>query len=476
MQPHVQVAALVALLGMTSGLAPSARQRAVGKPNVVLAIADDWSYPHAGVYGDRTVRTPNVDRLAREGTRFTHAFAAAPSCTPSRAALLTGQAPHRLQEGGNLWGTLPSAHAVYPELLEQAGYTVGLAGKGGAPGRFEPGGRARNPAGPPFKDFASFLLQRAAPTPFAFWFGSTDPHRPYDPGSGEKAGLPADTVRVPRFLPDTREVRSDLLDYYAEVERFDRDLGALLAALERAGELDDTIVIVTSDNGMPFPRAKANVYDAGTRVPLVIRWPGVARAGATVDAFVSLADLAPTVLDAAGLVPPSAMTGRTLRPLLRGEPHDDRDRVFLERERHANVRRGDLGYPVRAIRTSDYLYVRNIRSDRWPAGDPEMYVAVGPFGDIDGGPTKSLLLDRRKTSATGRFFELATARRPAEELYDLRRDPDQLVNVAGHPPHRAAQQRLRASLDEWMKRTADPRAVADDDPWDRYPYYGSPGK
>lgn len=446
------------------------------RPNVVLAIADDWSYPHAGIYGDRVVSTPAFDRIAKEGVRFTRAFTAAPSCTPSRAALLSGQAPHRLAEGGNLHGFLPKVIAVYPELLEQAGYVIGLTGKGWGPGRFEAGGRSRNPAGPAFKSFEEFLQQRPPGRPFCFWFGSTDPHRPYEAGSGARGGLDASRVQVPRFLPDTPAVRDDLLDYYAEVQRFDRDLGRLMEALARAGELENTIVIVTSDNGMPFPRAKANVYDAGARMPLAIRWPGTARAGLEVSAFVSLTDLAPTILQAAGLKELPAMTGRSLVPLLRGETERDRDRVFIERERHANVRRGDLSYPVRAIRTTEYLYIRNFRADRWPAGDPEHYFAVGPFGDIDGGPSKSLLLDRRSDPSIERFFLLATAKRPAEELYVLSRDPDQIENVAGRPEHREAQARLRGDLDRWMRDTADPRAMQDDDRWDRYPYYGQPVK
>jgi arylsulfatase A-like enzyme len=449
--------------------APAQPQR----PNILLAIADDWSYPHAGAYGDRTAATPSFDRIAKEGTRFTHAFVASPSCTPSRAALLTGQAVHRLEEGGNLHGFLPKSYAVYPDLLEAAGYAVGFSGKGWGPGQFEPGGRTRNPAGPAFRNFDEFFARRKPGQPFAFWFGSQDPHRPYEEGSGAKSGLKAETVRVPGYLPDSAVTRNDLLDYYFEVQRFDRDLGRIVEQLERAGELDNTIVIVTSDNGMPFPRAKANVYDAGARVPLAIRWHGAVEAGRAIDAFVSLTDLAPTILEAAGLKPLEAMTGRSLLPLLRGQSQGGRDRVFVERERHANVRRGDLSYPARAIRTSDYLYIRNFRPDRWPAGDPELYFAVGPFGDIDGGPSKSLLLDRRSDAESARYFQLATAKRPAEELYDLRRDPDQLVNVAGQAAHRDAQARLRRDLDRWLRETGDPRATADDDRWDRFPYYGA---
>jgi arylsulfatase A-like enzyme len=471
----VAVWAGVILSAAQSG--PAGPQAQAGRrPNILLAIADDWSFPHAGIYGDATVSTPTVDRIAREGARFTHAFVAAPSCTPSRAALLTGQAVHRLEEGGNLHGFLPKSYAVYPDLLEDAGYVVGYTGKGWGPGQFEPGGRARNPAGPAFKSFDEFMERRDPGRPFCFWFGSQDPHRPYEPGTGARAGLTPESVRVPRFLPDTAEVRQDLLDYYFEVQRFDRDLGRVIEALARAGELDRTVVIVTSDNGMPFPRAKATVYDGGARVPLLIRWPGVAGAGGQIDAMVSLTDLAPTLLEGAGLKPPAAMTGRSLLPILRGEPQPGRDRVFVERERHANVRRKDLSYPVRAIRTKDYLYIRNFRPDRWPAGDPEPYFAVGPFGDIDGGPSKSVLLDRRDDPPIAPFFRLAAAKRPAEELYDIGRDPDQVRNLAGQPQYRDVQRRLRAELDAWLRETGDPRMAGDDDRWDRFPYYGQPVK
>lgn len=485
---------LAAVVGLAAILACGARadrgDRANGQPlmvkhpNIVFAIADDWSAPHAGVYGDRTVSTPVFDRIAREGARFTHAFTAAPSCTPSRAAILTGQAVHRLEEGGNLHGFLPKRFPVYPDLLEQAGYVVGYTGKGWGPGQFEPGGRERNPAGPQFKNFDEFIQQRPAGRPLYFWFGSNDPHRPYEEGSGARAGLKADSVKVPAFLPDTPEVRSDLLDYYFEIQRFDRDVGRIVEALERLGELDNTLIIVTADNGMPFPRAKATVYDSGARMPLAIRWPSAVRAGSVIEEFVSLADVAPTALHAAGLKAPASMTGRSVLPLVGGVPRQRssraeaglRDRVFIERERHAHVRHGNLSYPVRAIRTTEYLYVRNFRPDRWPAGDPQLVFSVGPFGDIDGGPTKSLLMDQQNDPAIARYFRLATAKRPSEELYDLRTDPDQLENIAGQPAHAKEQRRLRQQLEAWLRETGDPRATTDDDRWDRFPYYGAPAK
>ena len=446
------------------------------QPNILLAIADDWSWPHAGAYGDPTVKTPVFDRIAREGVLFTRAFAAAPSCTPSRAALLTGRYPHELEEGGNLHGFLPEKFPVYTDLLERAGYYVGHTRKGWGPGRFEPGGRSRNPAGPVFKDFDTFVRGRAPGRPFAFWFGSQDPHRPYEEGSGAASGIDLASIRVPAFLPDTPEVRRDLADYYFEVQRFDRELGEIIERLRALGELDNTLVVVTADNGMPFPRAKANVYDGGARLPFAMRWPGRAKAGLVADAFINLSDLAPTFLEAASVKPAASMSARSLLPIAAGASSPGRDNVFIERERHAHVRRGNLSYPVRAVRTADWLYVRNMRPDRWPAGDPEMVFSVGPYGDIDGGISKTQMLERRSDPAIAKFFAWATAKRPAEELYDLRADPDQLNNVAGDPGRAAVKAQLRHMLDEWMRTTGDPRAMTDDDRWDRYPYYGQPSK
>jgi arylsulfatase A-like enzyme len=458
------------------GIAAGTPQTIPARPNILVIIGDDWAYPHAGAYADKVVKTPHFDRIAREGILFRNAFAAAPSCTPSRASLLTGRAVHQLAEGGNLWGFLPERFDVYPDLLESDGYVVGHTRKGWGPGNFQAGGRTRNPAGPQFASFDEFYKQAPTDKPFCFWFGSTDPHRPYEKGSGAASGLRAQDVAVPAFLPDTPEVRHDILDYYYEVERLDREAGAILAALEGAGQLNHTIVVWTADNGLPFPRAKANLYDAGTHVPLAIRFPGKAKGGRTVDDFVVLTDLAPTLLEAAGLTPPAAMTGRSLMSLLAGAQQAGRDKVFLERERHANVRRGDLSYPARAVRTRDFLYIRNLRPDRWPAGDPEKYFAVGEYGDIDGGPTKDFLLARPANPAIAKYAELAMAKRPAEELYDLRKDPGQIDNIAMRADYAGAKKELRAALDTWMRDTADPRVSSDDDRWDKYPYFGNRAK
>ena len=444
------------------------------RPNILYCLADDWSWPHAGVYGDRVIRTPTFDRVAREGMRFDYCFSAAPSCTPSRAAMLTGQYPHRLEEGSCLWGFLPKKFPVYPDLLEKAGYAVGCTRKGWGPGDFRAGGFTRNPAGPTFKDFAAFLKTVPDGKPFCFWFGSTDPHRPYEAGSGASIGLKTDHVFVPPFWPDNAVSRNDVLDYYWKAERFDREVGELLDLLAKSGKLSNTLVIMTGDNGWPFPRCKANLYDGGTRQPLAVRWPAKLKAGQVCDDFINLIDLAPTCLEAAGLKPLPEMTGRSFLGLLTGaEKPGSRNTVFLERERHANVRAGDAGYPVRAIRTREFLYLRNLRPDRWPAGDPQAHKdPKRAFGDCDDGPTKNYILDHRSEAGMQQFFQLCFGKRPAEELYDLSKDPHQINNVAGQADYAAAQKQLRAQLDQWMKDTADPRAVKDDDHWDSFPYFG----
>jgi arylsulfatase A-like enzyme len=451
------------------------------RPNILLFIADNWGR-HASAYGTEVLRTPNFDRVAREGVLFNRAFCPVPSCTPTRSAMLTGQAPHRLAHAANLWSQLDQAHAVYPDLLEAAGYVVGHRGKGWGPGLDAPGGRTRNPAGPQFKTLATFLDSVPAGRPFCFWDGNTGTARQnIRSGAGAAAGLSPAAVRVPPSWPDAPEIRAALADYYESVQRMDAQVGEVLRVLEDRGLLERTVVVVGSDNGWQFPRGLANCHDSGCHVPLALRWgrdlagPGGA-AGRRLEEFVDLTDLAPTFLEIAGLRPLPVMTGRSLLPLLRGEAQTGRDAVFLERERHANVRAGDVGYPCRGIRTARFLYLRNLRPARWPAGDPQLHFAVGPFGDADPSPVKDYILAHRDEPAVRRFYELNFGLRPAEELYDLTKDPDQLVNVAGRADYAAAKRELGARLDRWMRDTADPRAGRETDEFDRYPYYGKPAK
>jgi arylsulfatase A-like enzyme len=443
--------------------------------NILFINADNWAFPHAGCYGEPEVRTPNFDRLAREGVLFENAFCMVPSCTPARGVMLTGRPMHALGEGANLWSTLPRELTTYVELLESAGYVAGFSGKGWAPGKFEIAGRTQNPAGPQFNSFAEFLSKRPPDRPFCFWHGDVNTSRGrIVRGAGLQAGFDPAKVRVPANLPDVPEVRNDVADYFEAVERMDRVFGELLKLLDDAGLTESTFVVVVGDNGWQFPRGLANVYDTGTHVPLVVRWPGRAAPGTKVAEFVDFTDLTPTFLELAGLTPRPQMVGRSLLPLVRGERDPSRDHVFLERERHANVREGHAGYPVRAVRTADFLYVRNLRPERWPVGDPVLWFAVEAYGDCDPGPSKEFVVGHEHDDRYRRYFAWNFAPRPAEELYDLRTDPGQLDNRADAPQYAADKAKLRTMLDEWMRNTGDPRADHErDELWDRFPYYGS---
>lgn len=470
----LRTSGLAGTAALTLGCPSIFRKR---RPNILLAIADDWSWPHASVLGEPVIQTPTFDRVVREGVLFRNAFVSAPSCTPSRGSILSGQDFWRLRESADLWSTLPVDIPVYPDLLEKAGYHVGFSRKGWGPGRIEPGGRKRNPAGPQFGNFEVFLKARPKGAPFCFWFGSHDPHRPYERGIGVRSGMDPSQVRVPPYLPDSPEVRSDLCDYFWEVQRFDRDVGHLLEILEDIGELDNTIVVVTSDNGMPFPRAKANVYDGGTRVPLAIRWGDKVDPGREVLDFINLADLAPTFLEAAGLKPPEQMNRPSFLNVLTsrrsGQIDPARTEVVVGRERHAWVRKNGLGYPMRAIRTAEYLYIWNPKPDRWPAGDPEGTEAfswLGPFGDVDPSPTKDFMLSHRDDPEVAPLFALAFDKRPEEELYVLKEDPYQLHNVAQKYPQLA--RTMKGKLERYLREAGDPRVAGKGDVFDLYPYYG----
>jgi len=437
------------------------------RPNILFALADDWASPHAGITGDKVIKTPTFDRVARQGVLFRHAFVSAPSCTPSRGAMLTGQWHWRLEQGANLWSTLPAKFPVYPDLLARAGYHVGYTRKGWGPGGL--GDRSGNAAGPRFKDFASFLADRPAGKPFCFWFGSYDPHRGYKVGSGAASGMKLTDVSVPPCLPDSETVRSDLCDYYWEVQRFDGEVGEMLEALAAAGELDNTLVVISGDNGLPFPRCKSNLYDLGTHVPLAVRWPKRVKGGRVIEDFVSLADLAPTFCQAAGVAPPAEMTARSFLDVITGAKagrvDPKRDHVLTGKERHTKAQAGSsAGYPSRAIRTHEYLYIRNFKPDRWPAGTPEV------FRDIDNSPSKKYMMAHRSDPKVARLFELAFGKRPAEELYDLSADPGQLNNVADRPEHAEVKAKLAKALMAELKATKDPRALGTGDVFDSYPY------
>ena len=357
----------------------------------------------------------------------------------------------------------------------------------------EPGGRTVNPAGasfqkrklkPPFKamrntdyagNFQDFLKQTSDDQPFCFWLGTSEPHRGYELGAGKKTGKDPAKAVVPPIFPDNEIVRNDILDYLVEIEHFDQMVARAIKTLEDAGQLDNTIVVVTSDHGMPFPRGKASLYDAGSHVPLAIRWPkGIKKAGREIRAFVNLSDLAPTFLEAAGLKAPKMMTARSLTDIFAGQEAAPRPAAFIAMERHDGCRKGGKGYPCRAIRTEDYLYIYNFEPTRWPSGSPDASVCARalPYGEIDSSPTKTFMMEHRNEHGVARLAELAFGLRPAEELYDLRTDPHQMVNIAGAVAVAGVQASMRKHLFEHLKETKDPRVIGGPVDWDYYPYYG----
>ena len=445
------------------------------RPNILFCLADDWGWPHAGVYGDRVVETPTFDRLAREGVLCRRAFVASPSCTPSRNAILTGQQFYRLGEGANLHSTLDPRHPNFMFLLRDAGYEIGHWRKAWGPGKHLALGYEEHPCGPG-STFAKFCAERDEDKPFCFWLGSSDPHRAYEAGSGAAAGMDVAQVRVPSFYPDVPEIRSDIADYYLEVQRWDSDVGKALELLEQAGELDNTIIVMTGDHGMPFPRCKGNLYDWGTRVPLAIRWANAIQAGQEFRDFVSLTDLAPTFLEAAGVEVPAQMTGRSLLGLVsdrRGSESAGREFVVYGRERHTPAQEMPSmnGYPSRALRTDRWLLILNLEPERWPAGVPTGAThPIGSFADCDDGPTKRWLVAHEDDPEFASFYALSFAKRPGVELYDCRQDPDQVHNLAGAPEHAETVKRLRRQLLDNLQSTGDPRFAEGDAPFDGYPY------
>lgn len=462
------------------------------RPNILFALSDDQSYPHTSILGDPVVKTPAFDRVAREGVLFTHSFAACPSCTASRSAILTGRQIWQVGEAGVLFGTLHPEYPLFTHLLEDAGYHVGFVGKPWAPGDWRAGGLSRHPNGkeyatqlevdPPIgintRDYAAnfedFLADRPSGAPFMFWFGCSEPHREYDIGIGRRSGLSEKDVVVPPYLPDSPEVRMEILDYYYEIEHFDKHLSRMLKKLEELGELDNTIVVVTSDNGMPFSRTKTTLYDAGVRMPTAIRWGDHAPGGRRVDDFIGHIDFAPTFLEAAGVDIPGTVTGRSLMPLLNsdrnGRLDEDRDHVVTGLERHTYCRPGGATYPIRAIRTHDYLYIRNFAPDRWPTGGPAFISSnKAPHGDIDDGPFKDFMLRDQTRIDFPLAFELGFGKRPLEELYHVHSDPHQINNLAENPQHAEAKQKLWARLKAHLKETGDPR-IDGKDPWRNYIY------
>ena len=473
------------------------------RPNILLAISDDQSWLHCSAYGCREISTPAFDRIADSGILFTNAIAASPGCSPCRAALLTGRQTWQIEHAGTHASSFSQKYRTFPDLLETAGYKIGYTGKGWGPGNWKISGRTRNPAGPAYSrikmkerpegisannysaNFSAFLEQRDSEDPFFFWYGATEPHRKYKQGIGVEQKKQPNHVSVPGFLPDHPTIRSDLLDYYVEIEWFDSHLAKMLKKLEAIGELENTLVIVTSDNGMPFPRAKANCYEYGIHMPLAISWQNEISPKRTISDLIGFVDITATILEAAQVKCTCAkfpLAGKSFLDLLKssqqGKCDATRHAVFSARERHSSSRYQNLSYPQRAVRTENYLLIRNFHPERWPAGAPQKYDQPNVLGllhaayhDIDACPSLSFLVENRKAPKYARYFHLAVDKRPEFELFDIVKDPACLDNLAENRDFGDVLKQHSVILEQYLRKTSDPRVLNGGDVFETYKRY-----
>ena len=498
------------------------------RPNILFAISDDQSFAHTGFAGCRFVKTPAFDRVASEGIYFSSCMAGSPGCAPSRSCIVTGRYHWQNEQSGQHASSWMKKYVPFIDLLEKNGYVTGRTGKGVDPFYYardendslwrktNAGGMAysniryqegstgdERPAGGIgpvnyFENFRYFMENVRDGKPFFFWYGAQEPHRAYEQDSWKRQGKNPGEVTVPGFFPDHEIIRGDLLDYAVEIEWFDLHLQRMLEYLEEAGELENTIVIVTSDNGMPFPRAKANGYDYGIHVPFAIRYPAGYRGGRIVDRPVSFVDIAPTILEITGTSPEGMLpvSGKSLLDLLKpgreGTGDPGRKYAFSGRERHSSSRYRNWGYPQRMIRSKDFLYIWNMKPGRWPAGAPQR-IAEGTenellplygidekgvhhsewaFTDIDASPAKSFIIEHYQDKSTRPWFDLSVAKRPEFELYNVATDPYCLENLSGDPGYAVTEQEMKHALMQELEKTGDPRVVGPDrEIFDSYPRY-----
>jgi N-sulfoglucosamine sulfohydrolase len=484
MRPTLLFAALCATFAGLNAAEPK-------RPNILFVIADDWGRGHAGAYGCSWIKTPNFDRVAKEGLLFLNAYTPTAKCAPSRSSIMTGRHPWLLGAAANHTPTFPPEIGILPEALDKAGYFYASTGKVWGPGESHKAdgtprpmtGKvfARRKAAPPAKaianndyaaNFADFLQETSADRPWLFWLGFQEPHRAYEEGSHARFGKKlADVDRVPKYWPDNATVRGDMLDYAVEVEHLDAQLGKVLAQLEARGELDRTLIIVTSDNGMPFPRVKGSTYENANHLPFAIRWPaGIARPGRKVSDYVGFADLAPTFLEAAGLAWEKSgllpASGRSLFDIFKSDGAQSlpgRDFTLIGRERNDLGRPGDAGYPVRGIAKGGMLYLENAEPSRWPACNPET-----GYLDTDASPTKTFLLEARRAAGKDPFWELCFGMRPGQELYDLSDDVDCVKNLA--QIRTADVEKLRTQMWAELKAQGDLRALGRGAEYEAFPH------
>ena len=462
------------------------------RPNILFIITDDQSWEHAGCYGDLAVKTPAIDSLANDGVKFTNAYCAAPSCSPSRAGILSGQDIYRLEEGGVLTGFIRDKFVLFPKLLEENGYAVGYTGKGYWPRTANIEGAIDEPIGKNYRErtyqstpagisknnypanFRDFLDQRSKEEPFFFWLGFSEPHIPYETDRGVKTGIDTSKIRVPAFLPDVPVAKLNMADYMSEIEWADKMVDSVMILLEEYHLSKNTLIVFTSDNGMPLPRAKSSLYDFGVHMPLICKWDEKIKKGRVVDDPVSLIDFAPTFLEIAGIEVPEQMTGKSLTKQLYSEKSGTIDQgkefVVSAFEKHTSCRIGQLGFPRRALHTKEWTYILNYEPDRWPFGDPNVFIeGWGFYGECDPGRLKDFMMDHQSEPELNPLYNLCFGKVSAEELYNKNEDPDMINNLAGLSEYETILMDLRHKLQAYLQQTKDPRAHGES-PWDHYNY------
>jgi N-sulfoglucosamine sulfohydrolase len=445
--------ALFLLLALSSAL--SAQNT---RPNVLLVLSDDHSVPHVGAYGNNDIKTPNLDRFAKEGMRFNRAYVAAPQCVPSRAALMTGRSPVAIQMT-RFSAPLGLEYKTWLELLRAQGWFTGVAGR-----NYHLDGSQLPPesqvvfdkyelktftrrldyvkTGNALVQYREFLDAVPKGKPFALQLCSNDPHRPLDANAIPQPHDPA-KIKLPAHYPDTPAVRADFARYYDEIARFDAFFGEVLAELSKRGLAENTIVVFMGDNGASQFRGKGTLYEFGVHVPLLARWPGKLKAGAVTDELISGEDLAPTFLEACGQKPLPEMTGRSFLKLLRGESYTGRQYVFSERGAHGSglptgTSPFDLGRVVIGRR---YKLIYNVL---WQLP----YQPVDFAGDAMWKELQQMNREGKLSAEMARLYFSPT--RPMFELFDLESDPSEFKNLIDSPEHAAIALELKAALQEWM--------------------------
>ncbi|WP_200978974.1 sulfatase [Echinicola sp. 20G] len=466
-------------------------------PNILFAIMDDVTYMHMGAYGCDWVKTPNFDKIAAEGILFNNAYTPNAKCAPSRSNILTGRNSWQLEEAANHWPYFPAKFKTFAEVLDEHGYHVGYTGKGWAPGVAKhEDGSPRNllvhnysqlkttPPTPQISNvdyaanFEAFLKEKNDDEPFFFWYGGLEPHRGYEYGSGiDKGGKSLSDVgddQVFSFWPSKDSVKTDLLDYAYEIEYFDKQLGKMLDELEKRGELENTVIVVTSDNGMPFPRIKGQEYEYSNHLPLAVRWgDGISSIGRKIDDFISFIDFAPTFLELAGIKEKESgmknITGNSFTDILYSSKSKQvdpkRDHVLIGKERHDVGRPEDQGYPIRGIVKGDLLYLQNFEPDRWPAGNPET-----GYLNTDGGATKTVCLNSIYNESTLQYWAWSFGKRASEELYNIKEDPDCIHNLVDNSGFKKEKETLKKELFKELKAQSDPRMYGKGNVFDEYKY------